>query len=118
MQNIFFHLIDEMAKQNNYQIKTWSNSVPAFQQQVADDAVIYIYIESTSPVLLNWLYKVKIPSILKKTKAEIVIDLNGIASDKIKIPGQLVAGAPFLFNKDAKKLSSIERFAFKNFMIL
>jgi len=108
-----FSLIDEKAKQNNYQTKTWSNSVPVSQQQIAEDAVIYIYIESTSTLLLNWLYKVKIPSILKKIKAEIVVDLNGIASDKIKIP-QLVAAAPFLFNKDLKNLTGIEKFAFKN----
>ena len=108
-----FSLIDEKAKQNNYQIKTWSNSVPVSQQQIAEDAVIYIYIESTSTLLLNWLYKVKIPSILRKIKPEIVVDLNGMASDKIRIP-QLVIAAPFLFNKDLKKINGIEKFAFKN----
>lgn len=108
-----FSLIDEKAKQNNYQTKTWSNSVPAFQQLVADDAVIYIYIASKSPVLLNWLYRVKIPSILKKTKAEAVIDLNGIASDKIKIP-QFIVGGESLFHTNAKHLNNIEKFAFKH----
>src|SRR6478735_10515051 len=108
-----FSLIDEKAKQNNYQTKTWSNSVPVSQQRIADNSIVYIYLESTSTLLLKWLYKVKIPSILKKIKADIVVDLNGIASDKIKIP-QLVAAAPFLFNKDLKNLTGIEKFAFKN----
>ncbi|HEX5153603.1 MAG TPA: glycosyltransferase [Parafilimonas sp.] len=108
-----FSLIDGKAKQNDYQIKTWSNSVPVSQQRIADDAVVYIYIESTSTLLLNWLYKVKIPSILKKIRAGVVVDLNGITSDKIKIP-QFVAAAPFLFNKNLKKLDGIEKFAFKN----
>lgn len=106
-------LIDEKAKQYNYQTKVWSNSVPAFQQQIIDDAVVYIYIESTSPILLNWLYKVKIPSVLKKIKAEVVVDLNGIASDKIKIP-QLIITAPSLLNKNTKQLNKAEKFAFKN----
>ncbi|HEY2726187.1 MAG TPA: glycosyltransferase, partial [Parafilimonas sp.] len=106
-------LINERAKQNNYQIKTWSNSVPAFQQQVAGNAVIHIYIESKSPILLSWLYNVKIPSILKKTKAEVVVDLNGVASDKIKIPQFIVAAETF-FHNNTKHLNSIEKFAFKH----
>jgi glycosyltransferase involved in cell wall biosynthesis len=106
-------LINEKAKENNYQIKTWSNSVPASQQQVAGDAVIYIFIESTSPLLLNWLYRVKIPSILKKTKADVVVDLNGIASDKIKIPQVIIAGES-LFHNNAKHLNNIEKFALKH----
>ncbi|MEO8710529.1 MAG: glycosyltransferase [Parafilimonas sp.] len=108
-----FSLIDEKAKQSNYQLKTWSSSVPAFQQQVAEDAVIYIYLETNSAFILRWLYRVKIPSILRKTKADIVIDLNGIASDKIKIP-QLITADQFLFNNEVKQLSGIERFALKN----
>jgi len=106
-------LIEEKAKENNYQLKTWSNSVPASQQQVSQNAVIFISIESSSLFILNWLYKVKIPSILKKIKAEVAVNLNGIASDKIKIP-QLVAAGQFLFNKDIKKLKGAEHFAFKN----
>jgi glycosyltransferase involved in cell wall biosynthesis len=107
-------LIEEGARQNNYQVKTWSNSVPAFQQQIDKDAIIYIYIESRSPVLLNWLYKTRIPSILKRSKAEFVVDLNGIASPKIKIPQVIVAGESFL-NNNKKELNSIERFAGKHF---
>lgn len=106
-------LVDEAATQHDYQIKSWSNSVPAFQQQIAEDAIIYIYVESTSPLLLNWLYSVKIPSILKKIKAEKVLDLNGIASSKIKIP-QLVAASNAFFESEVKQLSNIEKYALKN----
>ena len=106
-------LINEKATENNYQLKSWSNSVPAFQQQVAADAIIYIYIESTSPVLLSWLYNVKIPSILKKTKAQIVIDLNGIASSQIKIP-QFIIAPEYFFNDDKKQLSRVEKYAVKH----
>ena len=109
-----YSLIEEKAKQHNYQIKTWSNSVPAFQQQVADDTIINIYIESNSPVILSWLYKIKIPSIIKKTRAEIVVDLNGIALPKIKIP-QLIVTSQFFFNNDVKQLNGIEKYALKNF---
>ncbi len=107
-----FSLLQQKAKENNYQVKTWISSVPAFQQQVAADALIYIYVESTSPILLNWLYKVKIPSILKKSKAEIVIDLNGITSDKIKIP-QITVADQFLYHSNTHHLNSVEKFAFK-----
>lgn len=106
-------VLDEAARQHDYQIKSWSNSVPAFQQQIATDAIIYIYIESTSALLLNWLYHVKIPSILKKIKAEIVLDLNGIASAKIKIPQLVAASASFFYN-DVKQFTGIEKYALKN----
>jgi glycosyltransferase involved in cell wall biosynthesis len=108
-----YSLIDERAKQNNYLLKTWSNSVPAFQQQIEDDSIIYINIESNSSFILNWLYNVKIPSILKKTRAEIVIDLNGVASNQIKIP-QLIIANQFLLKKDKRELNGIEKFALKN----
>src|SRR5690242_19357201 len=81
-----FSLIQEKARQHNYQVKAWSYSVPVSQQRITADSVIFISFESNSQFSLNWLYKVKIPSILKKVKADIVIDLNGIASGKIKIP--------------------------------
>jgi hypothetical protein len=74
--------------------------------------LFYIYIESTSALLLNWLYNVKIPSILKKMKAEMVLDLNGIASAKIKIP-QLVAAGNAFFYSEPKQLNSIENYALK-----
>jgi len=105
-------VLDEAARQHDYQIKSWSNSVPAFQQQIAADAIIYIYIESISALLLNWLYNVKIPSILKKIKAEIVLDLDGVASSKIKIP-QLVAASASFFYDDPKQLNNIENYAHK-----
>jgi glycosyltransferase involved in cell wall biosynthesis len=105
-------LLNEKAREYHYQVKSWSNSVPAFQQEIAPDALIYIYIESTSPLLLNWLYRVKIPSILKKTKAQIVIDLNGIASSKIKLPQCICIGRSFFLKHD-KRLNSIEKFALK-----
>ncbi len=105
-------LLNETAREHNYQVKSWSNSVPAFQQEIAADALIYIYIESTSTLLLNWLYRVKIPSILKKTRAQIVIDLNGIASGKIKLSQIICIGQSF-FYKDGKLLNGIEKFALK-----
>lgn len=109
-----FSLIVEKAKQNNYQVKNWSNSVPAFQQQVANNAVVFITLENNTAFALNWLYKVKLPSVLKKIKAEVIIDLNGIALKKIKAP-QLVVADQFLFLTDVKKLSGIQKFAFRNF---
>jgi glycosyltransferase involved in cell wall biosynthesis len=103
-------LLNEMAREHNFQIKSWNNSVPASQQEISTDALIYIYIESMSPVLLNWLYRVKIPSILKKTRAQIVVDLNGVASAKITLP-QVICIAQSFFYKDEKLLNGIEKFA-------
>jgi glycosyltransferase involved in cell wall biosynthesis len=109
-----FLLLEEKAKQYNYQIKPWSTSVPASQQKISDNAIVFISIESTSRFLLNWLYKIKVPSILRKLQADVVIDLNGIASSKIKIP-QLIATGQFLFNKNVKQPNKIEKFALKHF---
>lgn len=109
-----YSLLDDKAKENNYVVKTWSNSVPAFQQKVEDDTIIYISIGNTSQFLLSWMYSVKIPSILKKTNAELVLDLNGVASSKIKIP-QLLITDQYLFNKEHQSLNSIEKYAKKSF---
>lgn len=109
-----YSLIEEKAREHNYQVKTWSSSVPAFQQHLDDDTIIYINIDKKAPWLLNWLYHVKIPSILKKTRMQAVIDLNGIGSSKIHIPQFIIAGEP-LFNKDLKQLNAIENYAVKNF---
>ena len=109
-----FSLLEEKAKQLNYQVKQWSNSVPVSQQRIGENAVVFISIDSNSSFFSNWLYQVKIPSIIKKLKAGIVIDLNGIASSKIKIP-QLIAASPNLFFDDSKQLNKIENFALKHF---
>lgn len=82
-------LIDEAAATDNYQVKTWSNSIPVFSQHISEDAVVYILVESTTGIGLKWWYARKLPSILKKIKAAVVIDLNGISSSA-KIP-QLIA---------------------------
>ena len=73
-------LIDEAAAEANYQIKTWSNSIPVFNQFISDDSVIYIIIEGSGKLALKWWYARKLPSILKKIKADVVIDLNGLSS--------------------------------------
>jgi glycosyltransferase involved in cell wall biosynthesis len=103
-------LLIEQAQQNNFQVKTWSSSVPASQQLIGEKTVVYIIIESSSGLTLKWWYSIKLPSILKKIKANILIDLNGIASAKIRIP-QLIALPQEIFAKQdhlkgANKLSA------------
>ena len=61
-------LLDEAALQLNYQVKTWSNSIPAFKQHISENAIVYILIESNSSLVLKWWYAVKLKSILKKLK--------------------------------------------------
>src|ERR1700712_3392666 len=78
-------LIDEAAAEANYQIKPWSNSIPVFNQFISEDSVIYIMIESTGSFTLKWWYAVKLPFVLKKIKANVVFDLNGLSSPS-KIP--------------------------------
>lgn len=109
-----FSLIQQKANELAYQVKAWSNSVPVSQQRIGDDAVVFISLETKSNFLLNWMYNVKLPSIIKKIKADVVVDLNGIASNKIKAP-QCIAAGPELFNADAKQLSKIEKFAQQHF---
>jgi glycosyltransferase involved in cell wall biosynthesis len=109
-----YSLIDEKAKERNYHIRTWSSSVPAFQQRPEDDSIIYIGMDKNAPWLLNWLYHLKIPSILKKSGVQAVIDLNGVGSSKIHIPQLIIAGEPLL-GKQSKKLNAIENYAAKNF---
>ncbi len=109
-----FSIIEEKGKLQNYQFKAWSKSVPVSQQKIGDDAVFFISIENSSTFFLNWFYRVKLPSILNKIKADVVIDLNGIASPKIKIPQFIAVGQSF-FNKNVKQLKKIEKFALEHF---
>lgn len=109
-----FSIIEEKAKLQNYQFKAWSKSVPVSQQHIGDDAVIFISIEHRSAFFLNWFYRVKLPSILNKLKANVMIDLNGIASPKIKLPQFIAIGQSF-FNKNGKQLKKTEKFALEHF---
>jgi glycosyltransferase involved in cell wall biosynthesis len=109
-----FSLIEEAAGKHNHYIKTWSNSIPAFQQQVDSDAIVFIPVETALPYTLKWLYGIKLPSRIKKIRADVVINLNGIASGRIRVP-QVIAAGPFLFTREIKKLNIIEKFALQLF---
>lgn len=108
-----FSLLKEKAALLGYQIKQWSNSVPVSQQRIAENAIVFISVDSNTSFFLNWLYRVKIPSVIKKIKADVVIDLNGIASPKIKIP-QVITANPLLFVNDSAQLNKIGIFALKH----
>ena len=105
-------LIDEAAAEANYQIKTWSNSIPVFNQFISEDAVIYIVIESTNTFALKWWYAVKLPSVLKKIKANVVFDLNSLSSPA-KIP-QLIAIDQTIPAQKNKSLNAISKLADKD----
>lgn len=106
-------LLDEVAVQSNYQVKTWSNSVPVSNQLIAENAIVYILIESTGTFSLKWWYAAKLPSILNKIKAAVVIDLNGISSSA-KIP-QLVCLDQTISSEKIKTLNTIDKLAVSNF---
>jgi glycosyltransferase involved in cell wall biosynthesis len=105
-------LINEAARQNDYQIKTWSSSVPASQQFIAENAVVYILIESRAQLALKWWYAKKLTSVLKKINAKVVFELNGIASNRIKA-SQVIALGQETINGSSKTVKAINRFAFK-----
>ena len=75
-----FSLIEEKASEHSFQVKPWSNSVPVSQQHIAENALITISLDNHSSFFLNWLYQVKIPSVIKNIKEEVEVNLNGIAS--------------------------------------
>jgi len=105
-------LIDEQARQKDYQVKTWSSSVPASQQFISENAVVYIIIESNTQPAIKWWYRIKLPSILKKLKARLVIDLNGIAAYAIKIP-RVVAFSQEIFAANKKLVKGRNKLAAK-----
>jgi glycosyltransferase involved in cell wall biosynthesis len=111
-----FSLIEERAAQLNFQVKPWSNSVPVSQQRIGENAVINISLDNHSSFFLNWLYQVKIPSVIKKIKADIVVNLNGIASSRIKVP-QLVAIGPDFLKQDVKQQNKVMKYARDHFNI-
>ncbi|MFT4153885.1 glycosyltransferase [Parafilimonas sp.] len=105
-----FSLLEEKANQHNYQVKFWSNSVPVSQQHIGENAVIFISLNNHSSFFLNWLYQVKIPSIVKKIKAEVVVGLNGMACPRIKVP-QLIAAGPGFLKQDVQQPDKLMKFA-------
>lgn len=106
-------LIDEAAADAGYQIKTWSNSIPVFNQFISEDSVIYITIENTGTFTLKWWYATKLPSILKKIKASVVFDLNGLSS-AVKIP-QIIAIDQTIPAQKIKAINTISKLADKSF---
>lgn len=111
-----FSLIEEKASEHNFQVKPWSNSVPVSQQHIAENAVITISLDNHSSFFLNWLYQVKIPSVIKKIKADVVVNLNGIASSRIKTP-QLIAAGPDFLKHDIKHPNKVMKFARDHFNV-
>lgn len=105
-------LIDEVAVTENYQIKTWSNSIPLFNQHIPEDAVVYLLIENTTNIGLKLWYGRKLSSILKKIKVSVVFDLNGI-SPSAKIP-QLIAIDQTTSQEKIKDANAIIKYAEKN----
>src|SRR5690349_10745504 len=87
------------------------NSIPVFNQFISDDSVIYIVIESTGSFTLKWWYAVKLPSVLKKIKADVVFDLNGLNSSA-KIP-QLIAIDQTIPAQKNRSLNTISKLADK-----
>jgi glycosyltransferase involved in cell wall biosynthesis len=106
-------LIDEAAADAGYQVKTWSNSIPVFSQHIAEDAVVYIYIENAGAFTLKWWYAVKLPSILKKIKAQAVVDLNGITSSA-RLPHFIAVDQNIRAEKNML-LNAVSKVANKNF---
>ena len=104
-------LLDEIGAKNNYQVKTWSNSIPAFKQQISDNSIVYILAESAGAFALKWWYTRKLKSILNKLKPAVVIDLNGL-SNKAK-PSQVAVLDQVLLNKNTEALNVINNLALK-----
>jgi len=79
-------LVNSQAMQKDFAVKVWSYSIPASQQYIPDDAVVYIIMEANSRFWVRWWYAVKLPAILKKIGASAVLDLNGITPVKTILP--------------------------------
>lgn len=79
-------LVNSQAMQKDFAVKVWSYSIPASQQYIPDDAVVYIIMEANSRFAVSWWYAVKLPAILKKIGAKAVLDLNGITPVKTILP--------------------------------
>ena len=101
-------LLNNQAVQNDYVVKVWSYSIPASQQLIPENAIVYIVTDSNSRLALKWWYAVKLPAVLKKIKAGAVIDLNGIASLKNSVP-KMIALSQELFS--GKKLRGVNKLA-------
>src|SRR5881394_1539928 len=105
-------LINEEAKSRDYEIKAWSSSVPASQQYIAENAVVYITVDANSRLILKWWHTVILPGILKKIKAGVVFYLDGYALNAVKIP-QLPAFSQEIFAARNSRIKTLPAFIAK-----
>ncbi len=101
------------ALQHNYEIRAWSNVVPAISQKFADNAVIIITNNATSAFGINWFNTVKLKRILKYAKPDVLIFLNSAPAFKTSTPCFFVFDDERFVQFDAKK--KLYRSVAKNF---
>jgi len=95
-------LLSEYAEWLGYDVQLLNDFLSLNKSSLPENAVIGIDIKAKSGFGLRWWYNTKLPSILKKIKADVVINLNGICSTSVTLP-QILAIPDITFLEDATK---------------
>ena len=103
--NYLTELLREKAIQTGFEVKGWSNVVPAISQHFAAKSMVLINQHKDSGISHWWYDKIKLPGIIKRIKPSVIIYLNKAPLTLNAIPGMLAVEA---IETVQKKLQNIQ----------
>lgn len=105
-----YELLEKQAVLHDFEIEEWNNGLKKKGFNTNKSYLINIITNAASSFSLRWWYAVKLPSILKKIKANLVVNMDGIIHSSIQLPQVMI-----LENLHNEKPNSFEAFAIKQF---
>jgi glycosyltransferase involved in cell wall biosynthesis len=107
-------LLKKIAKEKNIEIIEPADASSVNTKQLPENFLLCLFHENKNAVSLRWFYDVQLLSITKKTKATLIIDLNGCSSNTLKLPQILILSDTSYLEKDRKNISITESYSRKN----
>lgn len=98
-------LLSEYAEWLGYEVELAGDFMLKNKKSLPENAVIGVIVRAKGKFGLQWWYKAKLPAILKKIGAEVVINLNGMPATTVKVP-QVLAMPNVSFLENSGKAST------------
>ena len=107
-------LLSEFATWLGYEVELVDDFIFKNKKSLPENAVIGIDVKATGSFGLRWWYSAKLPSILAKAGAEVVINLNGMLGTAVKLPQVLAIPDVSFLQDPTKAVAAWQKLALKN----
>ena len=107
-------LLSEYAAWLGYEVQLLDDFLFRHKKTLPENAIIGIDVKATGSFGLRWWYNAKLPGILDKIKADVVVNLNGMCSTSAKQPQILAASDVSFFENDTKPKAAWKKLVLKN----